>query len=277
VYWNALGVWGILRPRADGRTISRAQAHRLLKVIRGSTDDDGQPLLGYEPPFVRLPERPSTWRSGPIDLRLSRGEAEFLRDRLGRLRRNGGGELCLLARLVRAEIPAPKAMWSEEIRELAAFDEAPLERARQAASLAGIGRAVYDALLEHLLEADDRKDVPARHRIHLKEMVRLHGAVATKLDMGALEAEIGILPTKLRDVMVATIAWIRSRVSNPAPLLDVYVAAEARKGSRARLAPTPNGRDRRLEWSSEEHVLAEALHYRWPQVSTLLNDLANAG
>ena len=31
VYWNALAVWGILRPRLDGRTISRAQAHRLAE------------------------------------------------------------------------------------------------------------------------------------------------------------------------------------------------------------------------------------------------------
>jgi hypothetical protein len=41
VYWNALAVWGILRPRPDGRTISRAQAHRLLKSVGGATDDYG--------------------------------------------------------------------------------------------------------------------------------------------------------------------------------------------------------------------------------------------
>ena len=33
---------------------------------------------------------------------------------------------------------------------------------------------------------------------------------------------------------------------------------------------------RRLEWSSDEHGLAGPLHYRWEQVSTLLNDLAVA-
>jgi Family of unknown function (DUF6361) len=45
VYWNALAVWGILRPRLDGRTISRAQAHSLPKGVGATTDDDGQPLL----------------------------------------------------------------------------------------------------------------------------------------------------------------------------------------------------------------------------------------
>ncbi len=42
VYWNALASWGILRPRPDGRTVSRAQAHRLLKAAGGATDDDKQ-------------------------------------------------------------------------------------------------------------------------------------------------------------------------------------------------------------------------------------------
>jgi hypothetical protein len=45
VYWNALAVWGILRPRSDGRTISRAQAQRLLRSAGSAIDDDGQPLI----------------------------------------------------------------------------------------------------------------------------------------------------------------------------------------------------------------------------------------
>ena len=52
VYWNALSVWGILRPRQDSRTVSREQTHRLLKAVASPTDDDGQPLVSFEPPFV---------------------------------------------------------------------------------------------------------------------------------------------------------------------------------------------------------------------------------
>jgi hypothetical protein len=167
-------------------------------------------------------------------------------------------------------------MWAAEARAIAGPDQAALARAQQAASLAGVGRAVYDALLERIFETDDKRETSTRHRDHLAAIVEEHGAVAANLDVDALEADIGALPPKLRAVLTATKEWIASKSQNPAPLFDVYAAAEARKGPRARLALTPNGRARRLEWSSDEHGLAGPLHYRWEQVSTLLNDLADA-
>jgi hypothetical protein len=276
VYWNALAVWGILRPRPDGRTISRAQAHRLLEGTGAATDDDGQALLGFDPPFVPLPKRPDSWHGGSITLRLASAEATFLRERLAQLRGSGGHELSLLARLVRTEAPAPPGMWADETRAVAGPDKAALARAQQAASLAGVGRAVYDALLEHILEVDDKRETSTRHRDHLSAVVADHGSVAAELRVEALEADIGALPAKLRVVVTATIDWITSKSSDPVPLLDVYTSAEARKGPRARLSLTPNGRARRLEWSSDEHGLAGPLHYRWEQVSTLLDDLARA-
>jgi hypothetical protein len=276
VYWNALAVWGILRRRPDGRTISRGQAHRLLKTIGSPTDDDGQPLLSFEPPFVRLPDRPSNWHGGDITLRLQQTEAGFLRERLAELRGNGGRELSLFARLVRTKAAAPLGMWADETCAIAGADQAALIRAQQAASLAGIGRAVYDALLERIVEIDDKREVSARHREHLKAILAEHGPIAARLDIEALEADIGALPPKLLAVVTATRDWIATGSGNPVTLSDVYTAAEARKGPRARLAPTSNGRARRLEWSSDEHGLAGPLHYRWQQVSTLLDDLADA-
>ena len=50
-------------------------------------------------------------------------------------------------------------------------------------------------------------------------------------------------------------------------------AEEARKGRRARLSRTLDGRDRRAEWDNEEHGAAEPLHYRWGNVKRLLRDL----
>lgn len=276
VYWNALAVWGILRPRPDGRTISRAQAHRLLKSAGAATDDDGQPFLSVAPPFVSLPGRPDSWHGGAISLRLATAEAAFLRERLAQLRRNGGHELSLLARLVRTEAAAPSGMWADEARAVAGPDQKPLARAQQAASLAGVGRAVYDALLERIVETDDKREISTRHRDHLTAVVEEHGTVAVELNIDALEADIGALPPKLRAVLTATKDWIASKSTDPVSLLDVYTAAEARKGPRARLHLTPNGRTRRLEWSSDEHSLAGPLHYRWGQVSMLLNDLAEA-
>lgn len=276
VYWNALAVWGILRPRLDGRATSRAQAHRLLKTVGMTTDDDGQPLLSFDPPFVPLPNRPNSWRGGHISLRLATDEAVFLRERLVQLRRNGGHELSLLARLVRSEAAAPSGMWDGEVYALAGPDQAPLLRAQQSASLAGVGRAIYDALLEDIFEADDKGETSTRHRDHLVAVKEEHGLLAAELDIDALESDIGALPPKLRVVLSVTKDWIASQSGHPAALFDAYAAAEARKGPRARLAKTPNGRARRLEWSRDEHSLAAPLHYRWEQVGTLLDDLANA-
>ena len=276
VYWNALAVWGILRQSSDGRTVSRAQAHRLLSRKGALKDDDGHPLLGFVPPFVPLPSRPENWRDGHITLRLEAEEAAFLRELLVQVRRNGAHEASLLARLVRTEAAAPSEMWAEEVRTVVGPDRDALARAQQAASLAGVGRAVYDALLERTLRTVDKRETSTRHRDHLDEIVEDHGGLATKLDLDALEGDVGALPTRLRAVLTATKDWIATKSGKPGPLFDTYMAAEARKGLRARLAPTPNGRARRLEWSRDEHVLAGPLHYRWEQVSTLLNDLANA-
>jgi hypothetical protein len=248
----------------------------LLKGAGAASDDDGQPLVSFDPPFVPLPDRPDSWRGGPITLRLTTAEAAFLRERLAPLRPVGRHELSLLARLVRTEAAAPPGMWADEARAVAGPDQASLVRAQQAASLAGVGRAVYDALLEGIVEAGDKQETSTRHRDHLAAVVEEHGPDATKLDVDALEADIGVLPPKLRIVLTVTKDWMASKSGNPAPLFAVYAAAEARKGPRARLALTPNGRARRLEWSSDEHGFAGALHYRWGQVSTLLNDLADA-
>lgn len=276
VYWNALAVWGILRPRLDGRTISRANAHRLLNAGGAATDDDGHPLLSLETPFVQLPDRPSNWPSGEISLQLERAEATFLHEQLARLRCKDGPELCLLARLVRAKAAAPPEMWSDETRAVAGPDRAALDRARQAAYLAGVGRAIYDALLERFIETHDARTVASRHFDHLRSVRADYGQIAAQLNINELEADIGTLPPKLLAVVTATKDWLASRAEDPDTLLNVYTAAEARKGPRARLASTPSGRARRLEWASDEHGLAKPLHYRWEQVSTLLNDLAHA-
>ena len=277
VYWNALGIWGILRSRPDGRTMSRAQAHRMLTLFRATTDDDGQPLINLEPPFVPLPTRPVNWRNGHITLRLTAAEAAFLRERLIRLRRDSDHELSLLARLARMESAAPPEMWDNKVRAIAGPDASALVRARQAASLACLGRAIYDVLVERMVQSKDGQNASTRHHNHLKHMLVEHGPLAANLDIDALESDVGVLPLRLRAVMTSTKDWVSSKQKNCDVLFEIYAAAEARKGHRARLALTPDGRARRLEWSSEEHSLAEPLHYRWEKVSTLLNDLADAG
>jgi hypothetical protein len=276
VYWNALATWGILRQRQDQRTVSRAQVHRLLSNARSALDDDGQPLMSFEPPFVPLPTRPANWLEGDITHRLEKVEAEFLRDCLSQLRPQRRPELSLLARLAQTKAPPPETMWADEVFAVAQSDRAALTRARQAASLAGIGRAIYDALVEQLIHATEDAGTSTRHYDHLVEMIAEHGPTAVEIDIAGLVADVGGLPPRLEAVLQATKTWVVAGSSDLSSLLAVYRAAEARKGARARLASTPNGRARRLEWATDTHVLADVLHYRWGQVHTLLRDIAEA-
>ncbi|WP_051070745.1 DUF6361 family protein [Pseudomonas asplenii] len=275
VYWNALASWGILRSR-ENHIPTRAQVHRLLQVKPSRLDADGQPLLAYEPPFVVLPERPPEWSNGRIDLRLTRTEADFLYERLAYLPINGTKELSLLARLVRTRAAAPESMWSAETLAVARDQKPFLERARQVASLAGLGRAVYDALLEHLVHECDSGDVAQARHEHLQSMLPDHMESAAQLDVDSLERDIGPLPGALRDVVTATRTWAAAGSTDPLSLRDVYTHAEARKGVRARLAMTRDGQARRREWVRDSHSWAQPLHFRWDNVSILLNDLANA-
>ncbi len=274
VYWNALATWGILRSR--GSTPTRAQVHQMLRNNRSRLDDDGQPLLALDPPFVPLPDRPQGWRGGPIDLQLTRAEADFLHDRLAQLLSSKNGELSLLARLVKTRAPAPDDMWAAETLAIAGHQAPMLLRARQAASLAGLGRAVYDALLEHLVRGHDKGAAIDERHEHLKNIILEHMEPAARLDVDALEEHVGSLPRPLRELVIATRAWAAAGSTNPLPLLEIYTQAEARKGARARLAMTRDGRARREEWARDNHSKAQPLHFRWHNVSMLLNDLANA-
>lgn len=275
VYWNALATWGILRQRQDQRTVSRTQAHRLLTNARSTLDDDGQPLAMFEPPFIPLPSRPANWLEGEISHRLEKVEASFIRDCLSQLRPRYRPELSLLARLAQTGASPPDTMWADEVFAVAQIDRAALTRARQAASLAGIGRAIYDALVEQLVAAKDKEGSSTRHQDHLNDMVIEHGSTASELDIQGLAKDVGGLTPRLEAVIEATRTWILAGSLDPGSLSDVYSAAEARKGAKARLAITPNGHARRLEWGIDKHVLADVLHYRWNQVRRLLSDIAD--
>src|SRR3546814_7158175 len=78
-------------------------------------------------------------------------------------------------------------------------------------------------------------------------MVRDYGGRAFELDLAGLQTDIGIMPARLLSVLEATKTWLAQGGGDPSSLYDVFQAAEARKGARARLSQTPNGRDRRAE------------------------------
>lgn len=277
VYWSALEAWGILRRDARGRAPSRRLVHGRLEAASRAADDDGEPILGFDPPFTTLPPRPPEWVSGgPLNFALSAGEKAFIQERLGQVLAPDSARPSLLARLARDGVKPPKSLWSETILRRAGPDEAPLGRAQAVAAIAAIGRGVYAALVEHLREQLDGRETPRIHRDHLPALVSEHATVALTLDAAEfplVPEDVGPLPPKLSVLMSATLAWLEAGAKNPVELLDTFAAAEARKGPRARLAMTVDGRSRRTEWDAAEHPLGSPLHYRWPWVARLLQDL----
>jgi hypothetical protein len=155
-------------------------------------------------------------------------------------------------------------------------DGARLRRAAQAASLAAVGRAVYAAIVETVKVKTDGREVSRCHRDHLPRILEEHAALAGQLDMGKLLEDTVAIPAVLREVVEETLQWIGGGARQPMVLRDVYERAECdRKGQRARLSRVC-GADRRKEWDNEKHALAEPLHFRWRQVSGLLDDLWDA-
>lgn len=285
-YWSALNRWGILRPRADGATASRRQTLKRIEAIHQQSagrrhEVDGEQLYEHEPsPFAQLPAPPlELLKAGEtLDFRLSKDERAFMRRQLLGLRRSPEcPEQSLLARLVEERLPVADidTPWADSILAVASEeDRRALLLAKNMSALAGIGRAVYAALVEQL-KANGSSDYPARHRDHLDEMVTVHGKAARALDIDQLKALIPGLSTQLLAVLNVTQQWLNSKTSALTELQPVYANAESlRKGARARLASSLAGQKRRAEWESDEHPLAEPLHYRWRNVRTLLTDLS---
>jgi hypothetical protein len=281
-YWTALGTWRILRARPDGSAPSRAETLRRMAARparRVRTTDDEDVALEEEcgSAFVKLPVRPKGLgvADGSVSFELETQESEFLRRHLLGVRRYGSNELSLLARIVDAGIGHEEAsLWTQAIREVAdEEDRAALVLARRASALAGIGRAVYAALLENAHKQDGFSESTA-HREHLAALIDAVGGEAHDLDLDALKDLLPRLPAGLLAVLAGTRAWLASGGEDFHLLYEEYEAAErARKHDRARLPRTVGGRKRRAEWDPREHPKAERLHYRWQNVRRLLKDL----
>jgi hypothetical protein len=277
VYWTALGTWGILRSRTDGRLPSRAQIHSLLQTRwRPALDDDGQPLSALDLPFSALPTSPVDWDGdGDLDFALEPAEATFLHDRITNLVfPPSPGRKSLFARLANGSQLTAPSCWDPVVRSIALEDAEALRRAGYIASLAAIGRGVYAALVEAIREETDQRATSKRHRDYLPEVIEQHAGAARRIDLQLVLRDTGSLPGALVDVLRETLEWLFSGKTDVMQLRSVYERAECnRKTQRARLPDTLHGRNRRLEWNNEEHPLGEPLHYRWRNVSQLLVDL----
>jgi hypothetical protein len=241
-------------------------------------DDDSVPIEEAHSLFAKLPQVPKGWLTDgePVTFRLLADEESFLRKQLLTTRRSGSDEPSLLARL--SENPGcvrtASAPWQRAVRSAAdPDDKAAMDRARRAASLAAIGRAVYATLVETLREERDGLSTSAKHRSSLPEVIKEYRQDALDLEVRAVREDAPGLPGLFTQVLEQTQQWL-SRSQGPKSLLPLYASMEQkRKGNRARLASTPIGRQRRAEWDNERHPLGEPLHYRWSNVKRMLLDL----
>jgi hypothetical protein len=287
VYWTALGTWGILRPMPNGEVPGRAVIHRLLAGQRRGRirllDDEHQLLEEEDSFFSTLPRPPSEW-SDPnkaLDFTIRRAEAVFLRKCLLSVRRPGiEGAPSLLAQIVDSQTALHPSveLWSSKISRVADADDQPaLVRARQAAAISAIGRAIYSALLEDTLDRFDKISVSNQFRHHLGEVISEYRSDALALDIEKMQGDsVWGVNTQIIKILHRLQDWLRSARPSLQDLHRPFAETERyRKGQRARLPMTISAREKRAEWASDPPPLAEPLHYRWPNVLRLLIDLTS--
>lgn len=278
IYWSALNAWGLLRRDFRGRAPTRSGAHARLAGAARAVDDDGEPLGGYDPPFISLPRPRGDWTvQADLTFRFHADEQAFLRERLGAVMAPEPlTHPSLLAQLVRNDVQPPRSLWSRPVTRHAGRDASPLARARAAASLAAVGRGIYAALVEDLRDRRDGRETPNHHRAWLSRILAEHGDVALELvgdGLTRVEEDVGPLPPSLRCTLADTLKWLAAGAADVTVLLATYEAAERRKGLRARLSDTAAAQVRRAEWDPVDHPIGYPLHYRWDTVRTLLTDL----
>lgn len=286
-YWVALGAWGVLSAGPYGDTPARgalfsrwgrwSEGHR----GRPATDDEGRALDSPRYLFhPELPDPPAELnRDKPLDFKLLDRERKFLRARLLDTRRSGDGQPSLLSALVRSGevIPDSNAPWSRSVIGHADEpDRRALRRARDAAALAAVTRAVYAAAVEALRERDDGSAVGERHRGHLAWTVDKYGVAAQRLRLEELPRD-DVLIGDLEPVLLSVQQWLSRGGKDP---LDEVVLAPLssrelrRKGSRrAKLPLSAHGREARAAWRVDEAALASPITYRWSVVRRFVREL----
>ena len=286
-YWVALREWGLVNALPGNVAPSRHDMFRYWEKWGDGRagprlkDDEGRDMVVSHRLFIDgLPEAPRHFRTrGPLDFTLEEGEGDFLRERLAQTERSFDRKPSLLAALAVAGIVPTEneQLWSRRIKAQAdSRDRKAIERARGAASLSAVARALYAAAVEAL--GEDGAGPTERHQGHLGSVMAEHGARAASLQLETLGSDGVELGPELHDVLQHVQQWIESDGSDPLEPKVYRVLADwecRRKGSRAKLPKSRQGREARRGWGSQD--LAEPIGYRWWVVRNLLQDLAGNG
>lgn len=282
VYWGALTAWGIVRPAPGRASVTRRELHARLTTSHRKTDDDGTPLSSDEPFFIALPPMREKWDEVTrLSFQLRAAEASFIRQRweATHCSTDPGREslLARLARLAQADIGKVSYCWQPPILSLAGPDRQALVHAGHCAALSAVGRAIYAALVEKLCVNHDGRPAQVSHSKVLEDVLRKYRSEAARFDIDDVEGDIAPLSPTLRTVVTATVTWLKQGTSDPATLADTYTEAEVtRKRSRARLALSLDGRNKRAEWMLDKHPEPAPVHFRWSNVRDLVRDLKDA-
>jgi hypothetical protein len=283
-YWTALAAWNILDSGGVRPGLSRDQAMRALhEAVRNqrylAKDELGNPIDIKPPLFAGLPDEPARLLElgAPMTFALTREERKFLRNRLLSVSRPGDQEPSLLALLAKKGIGLNAAMpWesSDVLKLVDEYDRKLLGFAEGISALAGIARGVYLAMLEEACHKQGLLE-GRRHREQLDKLVAEYGKAAIKLDLDDRPAgDVGLGDDDVVALLRETQTWVRERGSF-VRLKSWYLLCEnKRKADRARLPDTQAADSRRRDWVRYEgKALADRLHFRWPNVQRLLNDL----
>ena len=286
-YWVALRAWGILSAGPNGYAASRSELfehwENWFDCQRGrpTTDDEGRVLEARRHLFHQgLPQPPVEFnRDKPLDFTLRDKERDYLRTRLLDTRRPGDGQPSFLSALVRSgnHIRDGIAPWSRPVmRHADDADQKAICRARDAAALAAVTRAIYSAAVEALRQHKDGVPVGQRHRNRLTEIVHEYGPAGQRLCLDDLPLD-GVMIGGLAPVLAIIQQWLSRGRSDP---LDETVFAALskwelrRKGTRrAKLPLSMHGREARAAWQADKASLASPIGYRWTLVRRFLRDL----
>ncbi len=280
-YWVALRRWGIIADDRIGRRDLFGAWASFAKASRPAhsalRDDDRVPLDIPVGIFGNaLPPAPADFHGqGKLSFTLSRSERSYLRTLMGQLQREDG-EPALLAKLVDMD-RVPRSLHARSVSDLADKDDrVALKNARRASSLALIARALYNAILEALVEREQNL-TSTRHRARLASVLDEHATRALRLDLGCLAEDgitIGGLEAPLRELQ----RWIREDGKDPLErrVHRSWWTWEERKGDRAKLPLNATARHARLAWRPERATTAYGLDFRWGVVTRFLQDLREA-
>lgn len=280
IYWSALKVWSFLNRRENtGQAPGQAELHAHWMDWSSAKRNDELAHENHEPIFIDLPPRPDGWNKANLQLsfQLTSEESKFIKDRWKSAAEAPGAPESLMSKIARAGI-VPKSMWSGKVLKLAsADDKLLLERARKAASLVCIGRALYAAMVEELKNADVRGAQKSKIHLNYLEKLRLeHRTDALALDLNDLESDLQ--QADRRQQIDKQLIGLLRRIQEWSDkggdfdqLTPPFLAREINlKNSRAMLAPA--AAKRRELWTITD--AAQPLNYRWSVVSRFLKDLS---